>query len=78
MRMAPIHWASHGATRTRKAADRAYPQAGRSIARNGLRMADWFGLQFDVEWLKRLTERDKRIVWAIAGRLLHPFGIRAA
>lgn len=47
---------------------------GHNIAGNRLRMRGRFGLQFDVEWQERLPQRDKRIVWAIAGPLMRRFG----
>ena len=47
---------------------------GHNIAGNPVRMRGPFGLKFDVEWMERLSQRDKRIVWAIAGPLMRRFG----
>ena len=51
-------------------------EVGHTIAGNRLRMAGAIKLRADLEWTRRLPERDRRRCWAVAGWLLKQYQYR--
>jgi hypothetical protein len=49
---------------------------GHAVAGNRLRMAGAIRLKPDMEWAHKLSPRDKRIFWLLAGWLAKQYGYR--
>jgi hypothetical protein len=53
-------------------------QVGHAVAGNRLRMAGKIRLKPDMEWIHKLSPRDKRVFWVLAGWLAKQYGYAPA